>query len=162
MSMPAPPPGGTIRFSASIVFVADPGSLIFKSTDPPGRSIGLGDAHAKTASDLPQDIGWANLAKWMLAEAMTMLTDATTGIIGCVGYCWLSREATTPTAITKYAKAIAYSWLDPSAIGLYVKSRIRVIIDTTIIPIIYINKLFKSLGIARIADLRTVNTCYPL
>ena len=162
MSIPAPPPGGTIRFRASIVFVADPGSWIFNSTDPPAPSIGLGDAHATTASDLPQDIGWANLAKWMLAEAMTMLTDATTGIIGCVGCCWLSREATTPTAITKYAKVIAYSWLAPSAIGLYVRSRIRVIIDTTITPIIYINEIFESLVIARIADLRTDNTRYPL
>lgn len=162
MSMPAPPPGGTIRFRASIVFVADPGSLIFKSTDPPAASIGLVDAHATTASDLLQDIGWANLAKWMLADAMTMLTDATTGIIGCVGCCWLSREATTPTAITKYAKAIAYSWLAPSAIGLYVSSRIRVIIDTTITPTIYTNELFESLDITKIAELRTGNTRLPL
>lgn len=144
------------------MLVAEPGSFIFNSTDPPAPSIGLGDAHATTASDLPQDIGWANLAKWMLAEAMTMLTDATTGIIGCVGCCWLSREATTPTAITKYAKAIAYSWLAPSAIGLYVRSKIRVIIATTITPIIYINKLFGSLFITKIADLRTGNIRFSL
>ncbi|NDD67688.1 hypothetical protein EBZ35_08610 [bacterium] len=150
--MPAPPIGGMNRCKALFVFVAKPGCFIINSTEPPAEPICCGDAHVTTVSECPRDSGWASLAKWMLADAMMMLTDATTGIIGCDGCCWLRREATTPTAITKHAMAIAYSLIAPSAIGLYVRSEIKIVINPTNTPMINIKELVGSLGITGLSD----------